>query len=343
MRKSGQRGIQVPDVTSWPLAGLAFGATLGLTLFGAGSVAAQVAGSGPRGPGAELRPAGDGWRSVGRLDIGGQGFCTVTLIAPDRVLTAAHCLEDSRTGRAHSVGDLRVALGLRDNRAEITRGVRSFVTLAHAPDRAGQAGEAEPLARVPADLAVLELDDPVGARVLQPMAVSRATGGAGSTDGQVLSVVSFAQGRSREAALQDDCILIQRQAGGSLMLDCNVDHGASGSPVIAMGVDGPRVVAVISARAEIDLEGFPRAAVALAAPLDSDQAQRMIQRIPLANLGTGAPTGALTGAPTVRIRRPEGASAETGARFVRPAPAVSGAAGGAATGAAAQGPVQVIR
>ena len=33
-----------------------------------------------------------GWEAVGRLNIGGTGFCTGALIAPDLVLTAAHSL-----------------------------------------------------------------------------------------------------------------------------------------------------------------------------------------------------------------------------------------------------------
>ena len=32
------------------------------------------------------------WQAVGRLNIGRAGFCTGTLVAPDLVLTAAHCL-----------------------------------------------------------------------------------------------------------------------------------------------------------------------------------------------------------------------------------------------------------
>ena len=35
-----------------------------------------------------------GWEAVGRLDIDGKGFCTGALIAPDLVLTAAHCMFD---------------------------------------------------------------------------------------------------------------------------------------------------------------------------------------------------------------------------------------------------------
>lgn len=39
-----------------------------------------------------------GWEAVGRLNIGGTGFCTGALIAPNLVLTAGHCLFDKKTG-----------------------------------------------------------------------------------------------------------------------------------------------------------------------------------------------------------------------------------------------------
>ena len=45
----------------------------------------------------ETTDAGRDWEAVGRLDRKGEGFCTGALIAPDIVLTAAHCLYDRDT------------------------------------------------------------------------------------------------------------------------------------------------------------------------------------------------------------------------------------------------------
>jgi len=330
MRGTGRclvRGLVVAVVGWLGLATPPVAQTVGPVVGPVAAPGAAAVDNGPRGPGGALRPAGPDWRAVGRLDMGRAGFCTVTLIAPDRVLTAAHCLVDRVSGRAHPVAELRVGLGLRDDRPMVSRRVRAIQTLTR-PGGPGPEGGA--LAQVLADLAILQLDEPVRPAQISAIAHVAGTGADGRASGfdvadaQVLSVVSFAQGRSREAALQDDCILIQREGTGALVLDCNVDHGASGAPVLDIRPDGPRIVAVISARAEVELAGFPPAVVALAAPLDTGLARRLFQQGPEQGLaqGQGVGPGASGGAGTeVRVRRPNGADEGIGARFLRPAQA----------------------
>ena len=66
------------------------------------------------------------WQSVGRINIGPNGFCTGTLIAPDLVLTAAHCLYDANGRRADNA-DIEFLAGWQNGRASAYRKVRRTV------------------------------------------------------------------------------------------------------------------------------------------------------------------------------------------------------------------------
>ena len=57
-----------------------------------------------------------GWEAVGRLDFAGQGFCSGTLIAPDLVLTEAHCVYDQR-GTLREADQIRFRAGLQNETA----------------------------------------------------------------------------------------------------------------------------------------------------------------------------------------------------------------------------------
>ena len=61
-----------------------------------------------------------GWEAVGRLELNGQGFCTGTLIAPELVLTAAHCVMTART----------MAICARQSRSGSAPGLRDGVAIA---------------------------------------------------------------------------------------------------------------------------------------------------------------------------------------------------------------------
>jgi V8-like Glu-specific endopeptidase len=232
-----------------------------------------------------------GWDAVGRLDIGGRGFCTGALIAPDLVLTAAHCLYDKQTGLRHDAADMQFLAGLRNGRAAAYRGVRRVV--AH-PDYVYEG--ADRLDRVAHDLALVQLDQPIRLPSIRPFETGSAPRGA-----ETVGIVSYAHDRSEAPSLQKVCDVLGRQPG-VLVLSCSVDFGSSGAPVFAIRDGVARIVSVVSAKAEMTGRS-----VALGTALDA----------PLAALRAAYDAGErrVPGRPVVRTLSREGGS---GAKFLRP-------------------------
>ncbi|NOX74649.1 MAG: trypsin-like serine protease, partial [Alphaproteobacteria bacterium] len=78
-----------------------------------------------KAPATEVQPsvglntadAARAWEAVGRVNLVGTGFCTGALIAPNLVLTAAHCMYDKRTGERVKTENVEFLAGWRDGRA----------------------------------------------------------------------------------------------------------------------------------------------------------------------------------------------------------------------------------
>jgi V8-like Glu-specific endopeptidase len=181
-----------------------------------------------------------GWNAVGRLNLGDNGFCTGTLITPQLVLTAAHCLYDKDSGARVDAGRIEFLAGWRNGRAAAYRGVRRSVT---HPDYVYDATDR--LDRVAHDIALLELDQPIRLPSITPFETDVRP-----AKGDEVGVVSYAKDRSEAPSLQQLCHVLGRQPG-VFVLSCDVDFGSSGAPIFSFRDGIARVVSVVSAKAEV--------------------------------------------------------------------------------------------
>jgi protease YdgD len=198
----------------------------------AGAAAAQEAAPERRMLDAEEAAA---FRGVGRLNIAGTWFCTATLIAPDVIVTAAHCLFHPLTGARVRDGALRFVAGYRvRDRGVLRRVTRTVIDSGFAFEaRATYAG-------VGADLALALLSRPV------PEGVGALPTAAFEAGGGPLAIVSYAQDRPHAPSIESPCAIVER-TGPVVALDCAVTYGSSGSPLLQAEGEAMRLVGVVSA------------------------------------------------------------------------------------------------
>lgn len=176
------------------------------------------------------------WSSIGRLNNAGRAFCTAVLIAPDRVLTAAHCVRSVSPGLAFAP----------PSAIHFLAGYRRGQYVAHSPGSAIAIAPAQPGREGrEADFAIVTLAQPMGAP-MRPLPLEDF-GKASWLDDRKAGIdyaqAGYSGDRAHILTRNADCTIAGFLSGDTVFAHgCDATHGDSGSPILVRRGRGYAVV-----------------------------------------------------------------------------------------------------
>lgn len=175
------------------------------------------------------------WSAIGRLNMTTGGFCTATVIAPRRIITAAHCLWNRRTGRWYPPCALHFLAGYRRSSFKV-HALISDIQIAP-----GYRGDSP---RAGLDWAILTLDQDVSTSTgTIPLAERKPA------KGTRLLQAGYSRDRKHLLTIDPSCRVTSIKSSSLLLThDCDATFGDSGSPLLVRDrTGGFRVTAIHTA------------------------------------------------------------------------------------------------
>lgn len=169
------------------------------------------------------------WSAIGRVNIGGRGFCTGFLVGDNEVLTAQRCLYDAAQGRWWHPDDLHFVAGYQHDNALLHAAVRRIDRAPRGFGVRADGGEA----------AILTLAEPLGLRAgwlglhpLEAATFQRLRRGEGG-----LLVAGYRRGVGHALSASLGCTLDSLDREGVAAFRCGDINGLSGAPLL-LSLDG---------------------------------------------------------------------------------------------------------